>query len=52
MPFIQSSNFAPVSMGGEHASMPLSPWGSLAYFAAFAVVLFGISLTVAKRRDA
>jgi ABC-2 type transport system permease protein len=52
MPFIQASNFAPVSMGGDHSDMPLSPWGSLVYFAAFAAVLFAISLTVAKRRDA
>jgi ABC-2 type transport system permease protein len=52
MPFIQASNFAPVSMGGLHSDMPLSPWGSLVYFAAFAAVLFGIALTVAKRRDA
>ncbi len=52
MPFMQASNFAPVSMGGDHPNMPLSPWGSLIYFAAFAAILFGISLTVAKRRDA
>jgi ABC-2 type transport system permease protein len=52
MPFMQASNFAPVTMGGDHPNMPLSPWGSLIYFAAFAAVLFGISLTVAKRRDA
>jgi ABC-2 type transport system permease protein len=52
MPFMQASNFAPVTMGGDHANMPLSPWGSLLYFAAFAAVLFGISLAVAKRRDA
>lgn len=52
MPFIQASNFAPVSMGGLHADLPLSPWGSLAYFAAFAAILFGIALTAAKRRDA
>lgn len=52
LPFMQAANFAPVSMGGNHAEMPLSPWGSLVYFAAFAAVLFGISLAVAKRRDA
>ena len=33
-------------------SNPNAPWGSLVYFAAFALVLFGISLVVAKRRDA
>ena len=52
MPFMQAANFAPVTMGGDHPNMPLSPWGSLIYFAAFAAVLFGISLAVAKRRDA
>ncbi|WP_026197128.1 ABC transporter permease [Sciscionella marina] len=30
----------------------LSPWASLAYFAAFAVVLLAIALGVAKKRDA
>jgi ABC-2 type transport system permease protein len=51
LPFIQASNFAPVSIFGR-TDVPLSPWGSLAYFAGFAVILFGIALAVAKRRDA
>ncbi|UJW30872.1 hypothetical protein L3Q67_37650 [Saccharothrix sp. AJ9571] len=31
---------------------PLGHWGSAAYFAAFAVVLFGLAISVAKKRDA
>jgi ABC-2 type transport system permease protein len=32
--------------------MPFGPWGSLAYFAAIAVVLLVAALAVANRRDA
>lgn len=39
--------------GGPSASnSTLDPWWALAYFAAFALVMLGIAVTMAKRRDA
>ncbi|WP_031470837.1 ABC transporter permease [Sciscionella sediminilitoris] len=56
MPFHVGQKFLTGS-GGEMAffstgDVTLSPWASLAYFAAFAVVLLAIALGVAKKRDA
>jgi ABC-2 type transport system permease protein len=47
LPFVNASNVTAASAG-----LPLSPWGSLAYFAGIAVVLFGAALVVVNRRDA
>ncbi len=52
MPFEQAANFAPVAAGGSQGDIPLSPWGSLLYFAGIAAVLLAVALTSAKRRDA
>jgi ABC-2 type transport system permease protein len=52
MPFVQAANFAPVAAGGGRENLPLSPWGSLLYFAGIAAVLLAVALTTAKRRDA
>jgi ABC-2 type transport system permease protein len=58
MPFTQASHF--LTAGQSAAEMrsagtdviPLSAWGSLAYFAGITVVLLGIAIVVANRRDA
>jgi ABC-2 type transport system permease protein len=52
MPFVQAANFAPVAAGGGRTDLPLSPWGSLLYFAGIAAVLLAVALATAKRRDA
>ncbi|HEX3789150.1 MAG TPA: ABC transporter permease [Pseudonocardiaceae bacterium] len=59
MPFNMANNFlsagAPPSAGGAGSPtthMPLSPWGSMAYFVGIAIVLLGIALVSANRRDA
>jgi ABC-2 type transport system permease protein len=56
MPFTEANNF--LSAGAADAArrgltvMPLSAWGSLAYFAGIAAVILGIALFSANRRDA
>lgn len=47
MPFLHAT----AAMGPE-MGLPLSPWGSLGWFAAVTAVLFGVALVVAERRDA
>ncbi|WP_045879464.1 ABC transporter permease [Pseudofrankia sp. DC12] len=57
LPFTAATNFLydgqPLGTDAaleEH--MPLGPWGSLAYFAAFAAALLAVGIIVARRRDA
>ncbi|GAA3859800.1 ABC transporter permease [Saccharothrix violaceirubra] len=66
MPFTVATKFIfgdtdPMGLPGAEGQMEaagppaigeLSPWGSFAYFAGIAVVIYVISLVVAKRRDA
>lgn len=54
MPFTEANNFLVGGSKGFAATpnMPLSPWGSLIYFAGIAAVLLIISLVTANRRDA
>jgi ABC-2 type transport system permease protein len=58
LPFTVGNNFL---YAGQHvgdnndatpAHMPLGAWGSLLYFALVAVVLLGVAVALAKRRDA
>jgi ABC-2 type transport system permease protein len=58
LPFTEANYFltagasAAETHSAEGVTMPLSAWGSLAYFAGIAVVLFGIAVATANRRDA
>ena len=57
LPFVAASNFLNdgQAIGVDSAleePMPFGPWGSLAYFAAFAAVLLALALAAASRRDA
>lgn len=58
LPFNEANHFlstgapaAGIEQSGA-SGMPLSPWGAIAYFAAIAVILLGIALASANRRDA
>jgi ABC-2 type transport system permease protein len=54
MPFTEANNFLAGGSKGfaTTQNMPLSPWGSLIYFAGIGAVLLIISLVTANRRDA
>ncbi|HEV7907138.1 MAG TPA: hypothetical protein VGP03_03270 [Pseudonocardiaceae bacterium] len=61
LPFQSASHFVlgnpdstgrPVEAGPPQLDFPLSPWGSLAYFAGIAVAMLVVALIVTKRRDA
>jgi ABC-2 type transport system permease protein len=56
MPFTEANNFlvggTPNAGGRLVENMPLSPWGSLVYFAGIGAVLLTIALVTANRRDA
>ncbi|NLU83157.1 ABC transporter permease [Rhodococcus sp. HNM0569] len=49
LPFLNANNFLGMPGGVD---FHWGPWGSLVYFAAFVLVVFGISLFVVNRRDA
>ncbi|MCP2262339.1 ABC-2 type transport system permease protein [Streptoalloteichus tenebrarius] len=56
MPFNAATHFQTSGLqqgadAGGVVTMPLSPWGSLAYFAAFAAATLIVALVVANRRD-
>ncbi|GAA3353969.1 hypothetical protein [Saccharopolyspora gregorii] len=50
MPFNVGSRF--LTTFDDPSSVPLGPWASLAYFAAFAVVSLGAAIFAVQRRDA
>ncbi len=56
MPFTEANNFLVAGTQGVArrglTDMPLSAWGSLAYFAGIAAVILTIALVTANRRDA
>ena len=52
LPFNVAGKFLNGGGGVEPSSSPLSPGWALAYFAGVAIVLLGIAIGVAKRRDA
>jgi ABC-2 type transport system permease protein len=56
MPFTEANNFLVAGTQGVARrglpDMPLSAWGSLAYFAGIAAVIMTIALVTANRRDA
>jgi len=59
LPFGNGGNFltagddvASGAAAGFGVDYPFGPWGSLAYFAGFTLVLLAVSLVVAQRRDA
>lgn len=47
-----ASNVVVAGEGPQASNATLSPWWALAYFAAFAVVMLGIAVFTANRRDA
>ncbi|WP_199440538.1 hypothetical protein [Umezawaea beigongshangensis] len=61
LPFQSASNFVlggpdlsgrPTDAGPPQMDLPLSPWGSLAYFTAISVALLVVALVVTTKRDA
>lgn len=50
MPFANANHF--LTDGFVSGDYPLSPWGSLVYFAVFVAVVFGLAVAVVTRRDA
>lgn len=54
-PFHVGQNFISndvTSMGTPTSGVAMGPWGSLLYFAAFAVILLAVAFGVARKRDA
>lgn len=49
LPFMNANHFLGVEQGVE---FHWGPWGSLAYFAAFVLIVFGVALLVVDKRDA
>ncbi|MDI9903736.1 ABC transporter permease, partial [Rhodococcus sp. IEGM 1409] len=50
LPFANANHF--LSPGGGSLDFHWGPWGSLIYFAAFVLVIFGASIVIVNRRDA
>ena len=50
LPFANANHFLSASSGG--VDFHWGPWGSLIYFAAFVLVIFGASIVIVNRRDA
>ncbi|GAA4611026.1 hypothetical protein [Saccharopolyspora hordei] len=51
MPFTHAGNFLN-AVSDAPSSMPLGPWGSLAYFAAIVLAVWVVAAVVVQRRDA
>ena len=51
-PFLPFANADHFLSSGSSTNFHWGPWGSLFYFAAFVLVIFGISIAVVNKRDA